>query len=107
MAAVVEEVVFVVATIEVVVALAVSEVEVVVVVDSEVAAAVDSEVVEAVATDIKKKRNCFSFCLLFVIFCMTILIIVVVFFYSLYTQNKQHETKKKFVRLYLTWNWFG
>jgi hypothetical protein len=92
-AAVVEEVVFVVATIEVVVALAVSEVEVVVVVDSEVAAAVDFEVVEAVATDIKKKRNCFSSCLLFVIFCMTILIIVVVF--SIRYIHKTNNMKQK------------
>lgn len=95
MAAVVEEVVFVVVMTEEVVVAVVSEVEVVA--EAAAVVVVDFEVAEDVATDIKK-RICFPFCLLFAIFCMAILIIVVVFSirYIHKTNNmKQKYTKKK------------
>jgi len=61
----------------------VAVIEEVVVVSAVEEVAVDFEVAEDVETDINKKKEIvlFSFCLLFVIFCMTIIINVVVFFY--------------------------
>jgi hypothetical protein len=79
---------FVVATIEEVVAEADFAAE---------AAVVDFVVAEDVVTDIEKEEL-FPFCLLFAIFCMAF-IIIVVFFYSLYTKNKQHERKKNEIQV--------
>jgi hypothetical protein len=87
--AVVEEVVFVVVTIEEVVVVVVSEVEVV----AEAAAVVvDFEVAEDVATDIKK-QNLFFFLPVICHFLYGNTNYCCCLFYSLYTQNKQHETK--------------
>jgi hypothetical protein len=79
----VEVVVFVVVTTE--------EVEVVVVFEAEVAVVV-SEVVEDVVISIKK-NNLFFFLPVICHFLYDNYNFFCCFFYSLYTQNKQHETK--------------
>ncbi len=82
--------VFVVATTEEVVAVVVFEAEVVVA----EAAAVDFEAVEGAVTDIEKEEL-FSVLPVICHFLYGIYNYCCFFFYSLYTQNKQHETKKK------------